>query len=148
MTRTIFVLNGPNLNMLGQREPQIYGAMTLSDIEAMCHAKAAQLGLTVDFRQTNHEGALVDWIQEAGRDAAGLVINPAAYTHTSVALQDAIRASGIPVIEVHLSNIHARETFRHTSFVSPVAIGVICGLGAEGYPMAIEALAHYLDKDA
>ncbi|PLW77431.1 type II 3-dehydroquinate dehydratase [Cohaesibacter celericrescens] len=146
MTQTLFVLNGPNLNMLGQREPGIYGSLTLKDIENLCHSKASELGISVDFRQTNHEGQLVDWIQEAGLTAKGLVINPAAYTHTSVALQDAIRAVGLPVIEVHLSNIHARESFRHTSFVSPVALAVLCGLGANGYPMAIEALANHLDQ--
>lgn len=146
MTKTLFVLNGPNLNMLGKREPAIYGAQTLQDIEALCHRKAEELGVTVDFRQTNHEGTLVDWIQEAHEGADGILINPAAYTHTSVALQDAIRAAGRPVIEVHFSNIHARESFRHHSFVSPVAFAVICGLGALGYPMGLEALVHHLDK--
>lgn len=149
MTQTIFVLNGPNLNMLGQREPGIYGRHTLSDIEEMCHERAKSLDLRIDFRQTNHEGVLVDWIQEAAQAAAGLIINPAAYSHTSVALQDAIRASKLPVIEVHLSNIHAREAFRHTSFVSPVALAVLCGLGPIGYPLAIEAMADHLNnKDA
>ena len=144
MTTTIYVLNGPNLNMLGQREPEIYGATTLSDIESMCDAKAAELEIQIDFRQTNHEGMLVDWIQEAGQSAQGLIINPAAYTHTSIALQDAIKASGLAVIEVHLSNIHAREPFRHTSFISPVALGVLCGLGAQGYLLALEAMASHL----
>lgn len=146
MTDTIFVLNGPNLNMLGQREPGIYGTLTLKDIEASCYAKAAELGVSVDFRQSNHEGELVDWIQEAGQKAKGLIINPAAYTHTSVALHDAIRASGLTVIEVHLSNIHAREAFRHKSFISPIALAVLCGLGADGYPMALEALVNHLNK--
>nr|WP_321444382.1 type II 3-dehydroquinate dehydratase [uncultured Cohaesibacter sp.] len=146
MTDTIYVLNGPNLNLLGTREPTIYGMMTLGDIEAACQKKAASLGVSVDFRQTNHEGELVDWIQEAGQKAIGLIINPAAYSHTSIALQDAIRSSGVTVIEVHLSNIHAREEFRHKSFVSPVALAVICGLGADGYTMAIEALMNHLGK--
>jgi 3-dehydroquinate dehydratase-2 len=141
MATPIFVLNGPNLNMLGKREPGIYGAKTLGDIEADCRAAAKKLGLALDFRQTNIEGVLVDWIQEAGDKADGIVINPGAYTHTSVALQDAIRAAGKPVIEVHLSNIFAREPFRHHSYVSPVAAGVICGLGPHGYVLALEALA-------
>ena len=140
MAIPVFVLNGPNLNMLGRREPSIYGGKTLADIERDCSAAGKRLGLTVDFRQTNQEGTLVDWIQEAADAAAGVVINPGAYTHTSVALQDAIRAAGKPVIEVHLSNIFAREAFRHHSYVSPVAAGVICGLGAEGYVLALEAL--------
>jgi 3-dehydroquinate dehydratase-2 len=141
MATPIFVLNGPNLNMLGKREPGIYGARTLGDIEADCKVAAKKLGLTVDFRQTNIEGVLVDWIQEAGDRADGVVINPGAYTHTSVAIQDAIRAAGKPVVEVHLSNIFAREAFRHHSYVSPVAAGVICGLGPHGYVLALEALA-------
>lgn len=147
MSDMIFVLNGPNLNRLGKREPEIYGSLTLTDIEAMSQSRADALGYAIDFRQTNHEGELVDWIQEAGEKAKGLVINPAAYTHTSVAIQDAIRASGLPIIEVHLSNIHAREAFRHHSYVSPVALGVICGLGAQGYALALEALASHLDQD-
>jgi 3-dehydroquinate dehydratase-2 len=141
MATPIFVLNGPNLNMLGKREPGIYGARTLGDIEADCKAAGKTLGLAVDFRQTNIEGVLVDWIQEAGDRADGVVINPGAYTHTSVAIQDAIRAAGKPVVEVHLSNIFAREAFRHHSYVSPVAAGVICGLGPHGYVLALEALA-------
>ena len=147
MTKTIFVLNGPNLNMLGRREPEIYGTLTLSDIENMCHEKARQLDVKVDFRQTNHEGELVDWIQEAAGAAEGIIINPAAYTHTSIALQDAIRAVGLPVIEVHFSNIHARESFRHKSFVSPVALGILAGFGAKGYTLAIEALADHLHQN-
>lgn len=148
MSDVIFVLNGPNLNRLGKREPEIYGSLTLADIEANCTKQATKLGFDIDFRQTNHEGELVDWIQEAGDTAKGLVINPAAYTHTSVALQDAIRASGLPVIEVHLSNIHARESFRHHSFVSPVALGVICGLGAQGYGLALDALSSHIASKA
>jgi 3-dehydroquinate dehydratase-2 len=141
MPDTVFILNGPNLNLLGTREPDVYGARTLKDIEADCRAAATRLGLAVEFRQSNHEGALVDWIQEAGRTAKGLVINPGAYTHTSVALHDAIKGARIPTVEVHLSNIFARETFRHHSYVSPVASGVICGLGPIGYVLALEALA-------
>ena len=146
MTHLFYVLNGPNLNMLGKREPHIYGAQTLADIETLCRKRAETVGAAIEFRQSNHEGALVDWIQEAGTNADGLVINPAAYTHTSIALQDAIRASGLPTIEVHLSNIHARESFRHRSYVSPVALAVICGLGAKGYGMAIEALALHVKE--
>jgi 3-dehydroquinate dehydratase-2 len=141
MPDTVFILNGPNLNLLGTREPDVYGARTLSDIEADCRAAAMRLGLAVEFRQSNHEGTLVDWIQEAGRTARGIVINPGAYTHTSVALHDAIRGARIPTVEVHLSNIFAREAFRHHSYVSPVASGVICGLGPTGYVLALEALA-------
>lgn len=140
MATPVFVLNGPNLNMLGKREPGIYGGRSLKDIEADCTAAGKELGLKVDFRQTNIEGVLVDWVQEAGEKAAGIVINPGGYTHTSVALHDAIRAVGKPVIEVHLSNIFARERFRHHSYVSPVAAGIICGLGPKGYVLALEAL--------
>ncbi len=141
MAKTVFILNGPNLNRLGTREPAVYGATTLADIEAMCRELATTLDLQVDFRQSNHEGVLVDWIQEAGDSADGIVINPGAYTHTSVALHDAIRAAGLPVIEVHISNIFTRESFRHHSYVSPVARGIICGLGPAGYTLALRALA-------
>jgi 3-dehydroquinate dehydratase-2 len=144
MATTIFILNGPNLNLLGKREPGLYGTGTLADIENACAALGKALGLTVDFRQTNIEGVLVDWIQEAGEKAKGIIINPGAYTHTSVAIHDAIRGTGLPVIEVHLSNIFARERFRHHSYVSPVAKGVICGLGPLGYTLALEALAPML----
>lgn len=128
--------------MLGKREPGIYGGKTLADIEADCMAAGAALGLGIDFRQSNHEGVLVDWIHEAGEKAAGIVLNAGAYTHTSIALQDAIRAvAPLPVAEVHLSNIHAREPFRHKSMVAPVAVGMICGFGPLGYTLALQALA-------
>jgi 3-dehydroquinate dehydratase-2 len=142
MSRLVFVLNGPNLNMLGRREPGIYGGKTLADIEQDCRDAAAGLGVEVDCRQSNHEGVLVDWIQEAGDSAAALIVNPGAYSHTSIAIHDAIRAvAPLPVAEVHLSNIHAREAFRHHSMVSPVATGVICGFGPQGYVMALHAVA-------
>jgi 3-dehydroquinate dehydratase-2 len=140
MAIPVFVLNGPNLNLLGKREPAVYGTGTLADIEAACRKTGEQIGMAVDFRQSNVEGVLVDWIQEAGEKAKGLVLNAGAYTHTSIAIHDALRASGLPVIEVHLSNIFAREPFRHHSFVSPVAKAVICGLGPHGYTLALEAL--------
>jgi 3-dehydroquinate dehydratase-2 len=146
MAIPVFVLNGPNLNLLGKREPGIYGGKSLKDIEAECVAAGKRLGLKIDFRQTNIEGTLVDWVQEAADGAAGIVLNPGGYTHTSVALHDAIRAIGKPVIEVHLSNIFAREPFRHHSYVSPVAAGIICGLGPQGYVLALEALAPLVAK--
>jgi 3-dehydroquinate dehydratase-2 len=140
--KTIFVLNGPNLNMLGKREPAIYGTATLDDIAADCRQAGEKLGLTVDFRQSNHEGDLVTWIQEAGEASAGIVLNAGAYTHTSIAIHDAIRsAAPLPVVEVHLSNIHAREPFRHVSKVAPHAVGMICGFGPLGYTLALQALA-------
>jgi 3-dehydroquinate dehydratase II len=143
--KTVFVLNGPNLNALGKREPGIYGGKTLAVIEEDCKAAGAELGLAIDFRQSNHEGDLVDWIQEAGDKAAAIVINAGAYTHTSIAIHDAIRAvSPLPVAEVHLSNIHARETFRHVSMIGPVAVGMICGFGPLGYTLALRALADRL----
>jgi 3-dehydroquinate dehydratase-2 len=143
---TVLVLNGPNLNLLGTREPAIYGSTTLADIEALCRTEAGKHGLSVDFRQSNHEGVLVDWIHEAGKAFAagtlrGVVFNAGAYTHTSLALADATKATGIPLIEVHISNVHAREPVRHHSFLSPVARGIIVGLGPLGYALGIAALA-------
>jgi len=144
MTKRVLVLNGPNLNLLGTREPETYGSETLKDVEFLCRRAASELELTLDFRQSNHEGELVTWIQDARKTADGIVINPAAYSHTSVAIHDALRAADIPVVEVHLSNIHQREAFRHHSYVSSVAFGVICGFGSLGYKLALEALAQKL----
>lgn len=141
---SVLVLNGPNLNLLGTREPEVYGSTTLADIETGCAAHAAQLGLALAFRQSNSEGTLVDWIQEAPGTHSAIVINPAAYSHTSVAILDALKAVDLPVVEVHLSNIHRRETFRSHSYVSKAALGVICGFGARGYVMALDALAGLL----
>ena len=140
-SKPILVLNGPNLNLLGAREPAIYGTATLADIEALCATRAKALGLAVDFRQSNIEGALVDWLQEARDTACAVVLNAAAYTHTSVALHDAIKSLDIPVIEVHLSNPAAREPFRHVSMIAPVVKGSIAGFGPQGYVLAIEAAA-------
>lgn len=146
MLSTIFVLNGPNLNALGKREPGIYGGQTLSDIEAMCKSEGKLLGFDVDFRQSNHEGTLVDWLHEAGDKAAGVAVNPGAYGHTSIAMHDAIRAITVPVVELHLSNIHAREEFRHKSMIAPAVKGVICGFGAQSYILALHALKNLTDK--
>ena len=137
---SFLILNGPNLNLLGQRQPEVYGATTLADIERLCEAKADALGLTIEFAQSNDEGVMIDLIHKARGHHDGIVLNAGAYTHTSVALMDAISSVALPVIELHLSNIHAREEFRHTSYIAKVALGVICGFGASGYPMAIEAL--------
>jgi len=140
--KLVFVLNGPNLNLLGTREPEIYGSDTLDDIAGMLDDRAQALGLTIDLRQSNHEGHLIDWLHEARSvGAAAVILNAGALTHTSVALYDAIKGISVPVIEVHLSNPHARETFRHKSFVSPVAKGIIAGFGAKGYLLALEAAA-------
>ena len=141
MAPKILVLNGPNLNLLGTREPDVYGHETMAEIEAACAERASALGLTVEFRQSNSEGELVDWIQEARNGYAGLIVNAGAYTHTSVALLDALLACDVPVIEVHLSNILQREDFRHHSYVSKAARGLICGFGGFGYEMALEAAA-------
>ena len=146
MTRNILILNGPNLNLLGQRQPEIYGHETLADVESRCAALAAELGLVTQFRQSNHEGELIDWIQQARGTAAGIVINPAAYSHSSVAILDALNAYDGPVIEVHISNIHRREVFRHHSFVSTRADGVIAGCGTEGYLLALRRLASILGQ--
>ena len=144
MAKRVLILNGPNLNMLGTREPATYGSQTLADIDAQCRSEGGTLGLSVDFRQSNHEGELITWIQQALGNFEAIVINPGGYSHTSIAIHDALRAVALPVIEVHLSNIHARESFRHHSYVSAVATGVICGLGATGYRLALHALAEKL----
>lgn len=142
----LLVLNGPNLNLLGEREPEIYGRETLADVEALCVAAAAERGRSVDFRQSNHEGELVDWIQQARTGHAAVVINPAGYSHTSVALHDALAAlDAKPIIEVHISNIHRREPFRHHSYVSSVADGVIAGCGVQGYVLAIARVCTLLE---
>ena len=148
--KSILVLNGPNLNLLGSREPAIYGHETLADIEKSCRQHAQSLGLALDFRQSNHEGVLIDWVQQARGKAAGIAVNPGGLGHTSVALLDALIASELPVIEVHLSNIFRRESFRRHSYVSEAARGVICGLGSHGYILALAALANILGakKDA
>ena len=145
MHPNILVLNGPNLNLLGAREPRIYGRMTLADIEDACRQRAAALDLTVDFRQSNHEGELVDWIQQARGAHAALIINAAAYTHTSIALLDALAMLDMPLIEVHLSNIYRRESFRRHSYVSTLAQGMVWGFGGFGYELALEAAAHLLN---
>jgi 3-dehydroquinate dehydratase-2 len=144
--KTVYVFNGPNLNLLGTREPQIYGAQTLADVEALCRRACEQHGFKLDFRQSNHEGELVTWIHEAGRaqaqgQAVGTVLNAGAYTHTSIALHDAIKGAGALVIELHISNVHAREAFRHHSYISPAAKAVMAGFGVPGYALAIAGLA-------
>jgi 3-dehydroquinate dehydratase-2 len=144
----IHVLNGPNLNLLGRREPQIYGSTTLAEIERMLRDTAEAAGIGFAFHQSNHEGQLVDWIQAAGAQGAGVLLNAGAYTHTSVALRDAIAGSGTPTIEVHLSNVHARESFRHHSLIAPVCIGVICGFGALSYQLGFDALRTTLRERA
>lgn len=141
---TVLVLNGPNLNMLGTREPEIYGTETLAEIETRCRGRAAALGLDIDFRQSNGEAELVGWIQEANNTANGIIINAGALTHTSLAILDALQAAGLPVVEVHLSNIFRREEFRHKSYVSQAASGLVCGFGGLGYGLAIEAIARLI----
>lgn len=144
MAIPVLVLNGPNLNLLGLREPGIYGSATLADIEELCRVTGERLDLEVDFRQSNYEGELVDFIHAARTTARGIAINAGAYTHTSIALHDAIRAVGLPTVELHLSNVHARESFRHHSYLAPAATGVICGFGPRSYVLALEALAGLL----
>ena len=144
--KTVYVLNGPNLNLLGSREPHIYGAQTLADVEALCERACAAHGFALEFRQSNHEGALVDWLHEAGQlqakgKLAGVILNAGAYTHTSVALLDAIKGTGVTLIELHISNVHAREAFRHHSYISPAAKAVMAGFGVNGYALAIAGLA-------
>ena len=141
MSKPIYVLSGPNLNLLGTREPEIYGHHTLEDVKRLCEARASALGRQIVFRQSNHEGELIDWIQEARENAAAVVINPAGYGHTSIAILDALKAVGIPVIECHLSNPAAREAFRHQTYVSLAATGVVAGFGAASYELAVEAAA-------
>jgi len=145
MAKTIYLLNGPNLNLLGTREPEIYGRDTLADCEALARARATARGYDLAFRQSNHEGQLIDWIHEARTKAAGLIMNPAAFTHTSVAIMDALKMLDVPVIELHLSNTHKREPFRHHSYVSLAATGVMMGFGAKGYGIAVEAMADLLE---
>lgn len=139
MAKKVLILNGPNLNLLGTREPEIYGAETLAQIEDACAARAGELGLAIDCRQSNSEGDLVDWIQEGGRDFDAIILNAGGYTHTSVAILDALKSCGVPVIEVHLSNIHQREEFRHNSYISRAARGIIAGFGSQGYLLALDA---------
>jgi len=149
--KKVLVLNGPNLNLLGTREPSVYGADTLADVERLCRDEGNKLGVAVDCRQSNHEGQLIDWIQEAGREIAagnmlGVVLNAGAFTHTSVALHDAIKGANANVIELHISNVHAREAFRHHSYISPAARGIVVGFGVPGYAIAIDALVRLVDK--
>ena len=139
--KIVYILNGPNLNLLGTREPEIYGVDTLADVETRCVAKAKELGLGIVFLQTNLEGELVNWIHEAREKASGIIINAGAYTHTSVALHDALKAAGLPAVEVHLSNVYKRESFRHHSYISPVAHGVICGFGVQSYELALDGMS-------
>ena len=148
MSRIVVVLNGPNLNLLGKRQPEIYGRETLADVEVLCRRIATELGLTVDFRQSNREYELIDWIHEAREGAAAIVINPAGYSHTSVAILDALAAFAGPIIEVHISNIHKREPFRRHSYVSTVAAGVIAGCGTQGYGLALQRVASLLETKA
>jgi 3-dehydroquinate dehydratase II len=145
---SVHVLNGPNLNLLGRREPHIYGSLTLGDVERRLRERAEKAGMDMTFRQSNHEGELVGWIQEAGQQGAGILLNAAAYTHTSIALRDAISGAGAPTIEIHLSNVHAREPFRHRSMIAPVCIGVISGFGAMSYILGLDAMMTFLHERA
>lgn len=146
-TPRILILNGPNLNLLGTREPEIYGRDTLADVERLCHEHGTARGMEIDFRQSNHEGEMVDWVHEARESCAGIVVNAGAYSHTSVALLDALLAAQLPVVEVHLSNLFKREAFRHHSYVTQAAMGLICGFGKDGYRYAIDALAARLGRE-
>jgi len=146
MTSTVLILNGPNLNLLGKRQPHIYGHETLADIEAQCRALGDELGLTIEFKQSNAEHQLIDWIHEARESAAGIIINPAAFTHSSIAILDALSACEFPILEVHISNVHKREAFRHHSYVSLIATGVIAGFGVQGYTLALRHMAHLLAR--
>ena len=143
---SMLILNGPNLNLLGTRQPEVYGSTTLADIEAMCKAKADAAGLTLAFEQSNHEGVMIDLIHAAKGTHDGIILNAGAYTHTSIALMDAIASVDLPTIELHLSNVHAREDFRHKSYIAKVAVGIICGFGAQGYLLGIDALQDHLAK--
>lgn len=147
MSKPIYVLNGPNLNLLGQREPEIYGSDTLDDIRANLEDQAQKAGITIDFRQSNLEGELVQWIQEAREKGSGIIINAGAYSHTSIAIHDALKMVDIPIVEVHLSNLFKREAFRHHSHISALAVGLISGFGAQGYGFALEALTSRINKD-
>ena len=146
MSRLVFILNGPNLNLLGKRQPHIYGHETLADVERDCRALATELGLDIRFHQSNREYEIIDWVHEARESAGGIVINPAAFTHTSVAILDALNSFDSPVIEVHISNVHKREAFRHHSFVSTRAEGVIAGFGTQGYQLALRRIARVIDE--
>jgi 3-dehydroquinate dehydratase-2 len=143
---SVLILNGPNLNLLGTRQPEVYGKDTLADVEKLCRAKAADLGFDVTFEQSNHEGVLVDLIHAAKSQHAGIILNAGAYTHTSIALMDAISSVELPAIEVHLSNVHARESFRHVSYISKVVIGQVCGFGTASYTLALDGLAAHLGR--
>ncbi|WP_353472231.1 type II 3-dehydroquinate dehydratase [Salipiger sp. H15] len=143
---SLLILNGPNLNLLGLRQPEVYGRTTLADVEAMCRAHAEKIGVALDFAQSNHEGTLIDAIHASRGTRDGIILNAGAYTHTSVALMDAISSAEVPTIELHLSNVHAREEFRHVSYIAKVALGVICGFGPRGYTLAMDALVSHLER--
>jgi 3-dehydroquinate dehydratase II len=148
MRRTVYILNGPNLNLLGKREPHIYGHETLTDVEAQCRSLAAELELSIEFRQSNAEFQIIDWIHDARETAAAIVINPGAFTHTSIAIMDALNACKCPIFEVHISNVHRRESFRHHSYVSLTATGVMAGFGTHGYSLALRHVAQLLAKES